>query len=160
MAPGAASFLAHLGALQETDEALAVLQRSDAASPSSGSGGGEEVAAAPADEPSRGGEGQPDTSTEGREGESSEGVPEVAATSCQVCGSDRPPLWAIRAKRVVHDSEERQIYFDNAQLQVLGVPVFYIPRLRLPDPTLDRARGFLIPELKTSTLLLSSVRTT
>lgn len=78
---------------------------------------------------------------------------QVAATSCQVCGSDRPPLWAIRATRVVHDAEERQIYFDDAQLRVLGVPVFYIPRMRLPDPTLERARGFLIPELKTSTLL-------
>ncbi len=78
---------------------------------------------------------------------------QVAATSCQVCGSDRPPLWAIRASRVVHDAEERQIYFDNAQLRVLGVPVFYMPRMRLPDPTLQRARGFLIPELKTTTLL-------
>ncbi|MFA8385526.1 MAG: LPS-assembly protein LptD [Pelagibaca sp.] len=78
---------------------------------------------------------------------------QVAATSCQVCGSDRPPLWAIRASRVVHDAEERQIYFDNAQLRVLGLPVFYMPRMRLPDPTLPRARGFLIPELKTTTLL-------
>lgn len=78
---------------------------------------------------------------------------QVAATSCQVCGTDGPPLWAIRATRVVHDAEERQIYFDNAQLRVLGVPVFFIPRMRLPDPTLERARGFLIPELKTSTLL-------
>ncbi len=78
---------------------------------------------------------------------------QVAATSCQVCGTEGPPLWAIRATRVVHDAEERQIYFDNAQLRVLGVPVFFIPRMRLPDPTLERARGFLIPELKTSTLL-------
>ena len=77
----------------------------------------------------------------------------VAATSCQVCDSDRAPLWAIRASRVVHDAEEKQIYFDDAQLRVLGLPIFYLPRLRLPDPTLDRARGFLIPELKTSTLL-------
>lgn len=77
---------------------------------------------------------------------------QVAATSCQVCGN-RPPLWAIRATRVVHDAEERQIYFDNAQLQVLGLPVFYMPRMRLPDPTLDRAQGFLIPQLKTTTLL-------
>ncbi|SHH77409.1 LPS-assembly protein LptD [Marivita hallyeonensis] len=77
----------------------------------------------------------------------------IAATSCQVCGSDRPPLWAIRASRVVHDAEERQIYFDDAQFRILGMPVFYLPRMRLPDPTLERARGFLIPELKTSTLL-------
>jgi len=78
---------------------------------------------------------------------------QVAATSCQVCGSDRPPLWAIRASRVVHDAEEKQIYFDDAQFRVLGLPVFYLPRVRLPDPTLDRAQGFLIPELRTSTLL-------
>ena len=60
---------------------------------------------------------------------------------------------AERDARVVHDAEERQIYFDNAQLRVLGVPVFYMPRMRLPDPTLERARGFMIPELKTTTLL-------
>ncbi|WP_299785595.1 LPS assembly protein LptD [uncultured Marivita sp.] len=78
---------------------------------------------------------------------------QVAATSCQVCGSEGPPLWSIRASRVVHDAEERQIYFNNAQLRILDVPVFYIPRMRLPDPTLERARGFLIPELKTSSLL-------
>ena len=78
---------------------------------------------------------------------------QVAATSCQVCGSDRPPLWAIRASRVVHDAEEKQIYFDDAQFRVLGLPVFYLPRMRLPDPTLERSRGFLIPELRTSTLV-------
>jgi len=77
----------------------------------------------------------------------------VAATSCQVCGSDRPPLWAIRASRVVHDAEEKQLYFDDAQLRILGMPVFYIPHLRLPDPTLDRARGLMIPELRSSSLL-------
>ncbi len=83
---------------------------------------------------------------------------QVAATSCQVCGSDRPPLWAIRASRVVHDAEEKQIYFDDAQFRIMGVPVFYIPRMRLPDPTLERARGFLIPELRTSTLLGFGIR--
>lgn len=77
----------------------------------------------------------------------------VAVTSCQVCGSARAPLWQIRAKRVIHDQEARQLYFDDAQFRILDVPVFYIPRLRLPDPTLDRAPGFLIPELRSSTLL-------
>jgi LPS-assembly protein len=78
---------------------------------------------------------------------------QVAATSCQVCGDQGPPLWAIRASRVVHDAEAQQLYFDDAQFRILGMPVFYLPRLRLPDPTLERARGFLIPELKTSTLV-------
>ncbi|MGR3504172.1 LPS-assembly protein LptD [Pseudaestuariivita sp.] len=77
----------------------------------------------------------------------------VAATSCQVCGPNETPLWQIRAKRAVHDQEERQIYFDDAQFRVLDVPVFYLPRLRLPDPTLKRAQGFLIPSIRQTSLL-------
>ncbi|SDY08853.1 LPS-assembly protein LptD [Citreimonas salinaria] len=76
----------------------------------------------------------------------------VAVTSCQICAG-RAPLWSIRASRVVHDQLEQQIYFDDAQLRVLDVPVFYLPRLRVPDPTLERARGFLFPTLRSSTLL-------
>ncbi|MEM9855017.1 MAG: LPS assembly protein LptD, partial [Pseudomonadota bacterium] len=77
----------------------------------------------------------------------------VAATSCHVCESGRPPLWQIRAKRVIHDVEERQLYFDEAQLRVMGVPVLYTPHLRLPDPTLERASGVLFPVFETSSLL-------
>ena len=71
----------------------------------------------------------------------------VAVTSCQVCENGRPPLWQIRARQVIHDQEERQLYFDGAQLRILDVPVLYIPRLRLPDPVrrlragAERARG-------------------
>ncbi|WP_417721190.1 LPS-assembly protein LptD [Salipiger sp.] len=77
----------------------------------------------------------------------------VAVTSCQVCGRNEVPLWQIRASRVVHDEEEQQLYFDNAQVRVLDVPIFWVPRMRLPDPTLKRARGFLIPTVESSTLL-------
>ncbi|MBV2361349.1 LPS assembly protein LptD [Thalassococcus sp. CAU 1522] len=77
----------------------------------------------------------------------------VAVTSCQVCGSDGVPLWQIRASRVIHDRDERQLYFDDAQFRVLDVPVFWLPRLRLPDPTLKRAPGFLIPSIRSTTLL-------
>lgn len=77
----------------------------------------------------------------------------VAVTSCQVCGANQVPLWQIRASRVVHDEEEKQLYFDNAQFRILDVPVFYAPRLRLPDPTLKRAAGILFPSIRSSTLL-------
>ena len=77
----------------------------------------------------------------------------VAVTSCQVCGANQVPLWQIRAGRVIHDEEERQLYFDDAQLRVLDFPVFYAPRLRLPDPTLKRSRGFLFPSIRSTTLL-------
>ncbi|MDZ4095937.1 MAG: LPS assembly protein LptD [Paracoccaceae bacterium] len=70
------------------------------------------------------------------------------ASSCQVCALSPTPLWEIRARRVLHDEVEHQIYFERAQLRISGVPVAYAPRLRVPDPTLDRATGFLPPSLR------------
>ena len=82
----------------------------------------------------------------------------VVASSCQVCASNPTPLWEIRASRVVHDTEARQLYFENAQFRLAGVPVVYLPRLRLPDPSLERASGFLIPSLRTSSALGTGVK--
>jgi LPS-assembly protein len=78
---------------------------------------------------------------------------QVAATSCRVCATDATPLWQIRARRVLHDQTERQLYFEDATLLVKDVPLLWVPRLRLPDPTLKRASGFLIPELRQNSTL-------
>lgn len=77
----------------------------------------------------------------------------TVASSCQVCAANPVPLWEIRARRVVHDQLEQQIYFENAQLRFAGVPVFYLPRLRMPDPTLKRANGFLTPSIRSTSQL-------
>tara|TARA_R110002049_G_scaffold23545_5_gene83465 strand:- start:20174 stop:22321 length:2148 start_codon:yes stop_codon:yes gene_type:complete len=77
----------------------------------------------------------------------------TAVTSCKVCEDGEAPLWQIRAKRVVHDQQEQQLYFDEAKFLIKNVPVFYIPRLRLPDPTLDRATGFLTPAIRSTSQL-------
>jgi LPS-assembly protein len=82
----------------------------------------------------------------------------VAASSCKVCEGDPTPLWEIRARRVVHDEVERQIYFDRAQFRLAGVPVLYIPRLRMPDPTLKRSTGFLMPSIRTTSDLGTGIK--
>ena len=82
----------------------------------------------------------------------------ATVTSCRVCENGRPPLWQIRARRVVHDQEAQQIYLDDAQFRVLDTPIFYLPRLRLPDPTLERATGFLIPSLYNTSLLGTGIK--
>jgi LPS-assembly protein len=74
----------------------------------------------------------------------------VVASSCKICAGNPTPLWEIRARRVVHDQQQHQLYFDDAQFRIGGVPVFYIPRLRMPDPTLKRATGFLMPKLRST----------
>ncbi len=83
----------------------------------------------------------------------------VAVTSCRICGEENVPLWQIRARRVIHDVKERQLYFHDAQLRVLNAPIAYLPRLRLPDPTLKRATGFLIPSLHNSSELGFGIKT-
>ncbi|MEL7025673.1 MAG: LPS assembly protein LptD, partial [Pseudomonadota bacterium] len=80
------------------------------------------------------------------------------ATACRICEDGSPPIWEIRASRVIHDQEEQQLYLDNAQFRVGGVPIFYWPSLRLPDPTLRRATGFLLPRFTTSTQLSFGVK--
>jgi LPS-assembly protein len=77
----------------------------------------------------------------------------TAVTSCKVCEDGRAPLWQIRAKRVIHDKLEQQLYFDEASFHIRNVPIFYLPRLRLPDPTLARATGFLQPSIRTTSQL-------
>jgi LPS-assembly protein len=77
----------------------------------------------------------------------------AAVTSCHICEDGTPPLWQIRARRVIHDQVERQLYLEGAQFQILGTPVLYVPELRLPDPTVERATGFLVPSLYNSSLL-------
>ena len=69
------------------------------------------------------------------------------------CKLSPTPFWLIRSKRVIHDERTKQLYFEDARLEFLGVPVLYTPRLRLPDPTVDRATGFLTPSFFTSDLL-------
>lgn len=78
---------------------------------------------------------------------------QTVASSCQVCAAYPVPLWRIRAKRIVHDREERQLYFENAWFDVAGIPVAWLPRMRIPDPTLDRASGILRPRLRSDGLL-------
>ncbi|MBB5721967.1 LPS-assembly protein [Loktanella ponticola] len=76
----------------------------------------------------------------------------VVASSCSVCNGG-PALWDIRAERVVHDQDAQQLYFENATFRVRGLPVMWLPYARLPDPTLDRSTGLLIPDFRNSDLL-------
>jgi LPS-assembly protein len=81
------------------------------------------------------------------------------ATSCRVCADNPTPLWEIRADRIIHDREAGRIYFEGAQFRLAGVPVGYLPRFRMADPTVERESGFLVPEIFTSTLLGTGVQT-
>ncbi len=92
--------------------------------------------------------------TEGRYTE----LTRVVATSCQVCAGEAP-LWEIRASSVSHDQIERQLYFSDAVFRIRGIPVLWLPWMRMPDPTLKRSTGFLIPSLRSTDLLGVGLKT-
>ncbi|MCC5986865.1 MAG: LPS-assembly protein LptD [Pararhodobacter sp.] len=75
----------------------------------------------------------------------------VVASSCRVCAENPTPLWEIRADRVIHDEEAQQLHFHRAQFRLGGVPLVYLPRLRIPAPGNDRSAGMLVPQLQLST---------
>lgn len=71
---------------------------------------------------------------------------------CELCKTDptRPPVWQVRAVRVVHDKEEHEIRYKDAVLEMFGIPVVYTPYLSQPDATVDRKSGFLTPLMGSS----------
>ena len=69
-------------------------------------------------------------------------------TPCPICdaeGNPQEPSISIQAENVVQDEGLRAILYRNAVFRVGGVPVFYLPYFAHPDPTVERASGFLVP---------------
>ena len=74
----------------------------------------------------------------------------VVASSCKICANNPTPFWKIRARKVIHDKEKQKLYFKNAKLDFLGLPILYIPNLKVPEPGISRASGVLVPQFSTS----------
>jgi LPS-assembly protein len=68
-------------------------------------------------------------------------------TACAPCKDDpkKPPLWQVKGARIIHDQQEKMLYFETAQLEFFGVPLAYLPYFSTPDPTVKRKTGFLMP---------------
>ncbi|GAM99682.1 outer membrane protein Imp [alpha proteobacterium U9-1i] len=72
----------------------------------------------------------------------------VVYTSCPICeGGDRPPTWSLRARRAIQDQESRTISYQGATIEVIGVPMLYLPYFAHPDPSVGRASGLLTPDI-------------
>ena len=65
-------------------------------------------------------------------------------TPCDVCKNGNP-LWQIKAQKVTHDAESKNIDYQNAFLELKGVPIFYTPYFSHPDPSVKHRSGFLMP---------------
>lgn len=68
---------------------------------------------------------------------------------CNLCKTDptRAPLWQIKAVKIIHDETVRDIQYQDATLEMWGVPVAYFPALTHADPSVRQRSGLLSPRL-------------
>ena len=66
---------------------------------------------------------------------------------CNLCVDDptQAPSYQVRAARITHDRETKDVTYRDAQIEILGFPILYSPYFTHPDPTVDRRSGFLSP---------------
>ena len=75
-------------------------------------------------------------------------------TACAPCKDDpkKPPLWQVKAVRIIHDQGEKMLYFEDARLEFFGQPLAWLPYFSAPDPTVKRKTGVLTPFITSSTV--------
>jgi len=79
----------------------------------------------------------------------------VVYSTCNLCKTDptKAPLWQLRADKAVQDLEHKKIEYEDAVLQMYGIPVAYMPYFWHVDPSVKRASGLLVPSAGASTKL-------
>ena len=78
-------------------------------------------------------------------------------TSCDEC-EGKEVNWYLSASSAKRDSENSNIVYKDVTVRVKGLPIAYMPYLRMPDPSVDRARGFLVPEAVLTSNLASGLK--
>lgn len=55
--------------------------------------------------------------------------------------------WRVKATQITYDRKHAAVYMNNPTLEVLGVPIAWVPWLWIPDPTQPRATGLRMPSV-------------
>lgn len=68
---------------------------------------------------------------------------------CKPCEEDpsAPPVWQIKAVRVIHDERRQNIEYKDATFELFGFPIAYTPYFEHPDPNVKRRTGLLAPTM-------------
>jgi LPS-assembly protein len=70
-------------------------------------------------------------------------------TACKACPGHpkKPPLWQIKARRVIANGLEKTIEYQDATFELFGQPIAYLPYFKHSDPSVKRKSGFLVPSI-------------
>ncbi|MDD4556002.1 MAG: LPS assembly protein LptD [Alphaproteobacteria bacterium] len=70
-------------------------------------------------------------------------------SACDLCATS-DPLWQLKARKIRHDAEAKDVNYNDVFLEIKGLPILYAPFFSHPDPTVKRRSGFLSPSLVSS----------
>ena len=84
-----------------------------------------------------------------------ERLSKIVYSTCNLCKSDptKPPLWQIRASSATRDLQHKRVEYENAVMEVHGFPIFYMPYMTQPDPSVKRQTGLLVPSIGSTSRL-------
>ena len=63
------------------------------------------------------------------------------------------PGWKLKSNKIYHDSKNKTIHYDHAQIQLFNIPVFYLPYFSHPDPSVSKRSGLLMPSIQSDNQL-------
>jgi len=78
-------------------------------------------------------------------------------TICEQKENEKCPPWTLQASKMTHEKKNKTIYYNNAVIKIYDFPIFYLPYLSHPDPTVSRRSGFLPPSFSDSKNLGASL---
>ena len=72
-------------------------------------------------------------------------------TACDGC-DDYGNAWEIFSNEVIHDADEKMLYFHNASFWVYNdtLPILWLPYYEMPDPSVKYKTGFLNPSFNST----------
>lgn len=74
---------------------------------------------------------------------------EASYSPCGLCidSKGRRVGWKVRAARIIYDREKAAVTLEQPALELLGIPVAWLPWFWVPDPTQPRATGLRMPSV-------------
>lgn len=74
---------------------------------------------------------------------------DAAYSPCGLCvdTKGRKIGWKVKAARIIYDRKSASVTLEQPSLELLGVPVAWLPWFWIPDPTQPRASGLRMPSV-------------
>ena len=82
---------------------------------------------------------------------------QAAYTPCKIC-KDMEPFWQLKASEVEIDQADEKVRYEDAHMEMFGVPIIYTPYLSHPTPDAEAKSGFMTPTYSSGANLGSTVK--